>query len=394
MRIAIAGAGIGGLTLAALLHKQGHEVELVEKAREFGDVGAGIQISPNGSRVLAHLGLREALDRVGTIPEQIVLRRWEDDALLLARPMGAGPAERYGHGYYNVYRPDLIDLLASACGGVATRFDAEFVGARTIDDGAAIELADGATVEADVVIGADGIHSAVRSSIFGDSQSRFSGSVAYRALVPSESVPDVAIEVTNRMGPGSHVVSYFVGEGQRFFNLVCVVPDPEFDTEGWMEPGSLAELRSHFASWSPQLNQILGHVVEPVYRWALHDRPPIEAWSMGHVTLLGDACHPMLPFMAQGACQAIEDAAILSRLLDGAAPADVPRALHRYEQIRQPRAAELQHRSWRNADLYHMRDGPEQNVRDDRLRAVAGDVGESAFDWLYGYDALSQPLHG
>ena len=399
MHVAIAGAGIGGMTLASLLDRMGHDVTLVEKADAFAEVGAGIQISPNGSRILAAIGLADDLARIGTMPERIVMRRWEDDAELLARPQGHLPIERYGHPYYNVYRPDLVDILAEAVAGVTTRFGAEVVGARNLGGGAALDLADGTVIEADVAVGADGIHSRVRDAVFGASPSRFAGLVAYRALVPRDLVADLSIEVTNRMGPGRHIVSYFVGEGQRHFNLVCVVPEAAWDVEGWNEPGSVEDLRAHFAGWSPAVHRILDLVDEPVYRWALHDRPPMERWVDGRVALLGDSCHAMLPFMAQGACQAIEDGAILSRLLTEAAPdvvvgrcdrVDV--ALERYRRIRRPRAAEIQTRSWKNATTFHLPDGPEQRRRDRILAAGNVDDGSDPLQWLHGYDALTIDL--
>ncbi len=252
-------------------------------------------------------------------------------------------------------------------------------------------MAGGDTVEADVVVGADGIHSAVRGALFAPTPARFSRLAAYRALVPREAVADLAVEVTNRMGPGRHVVSYFVGRHRQYYNLVCVVPETTWDVESWTEPGSLDDLRAHFAGWSAGLSRLLEHVVEPVYRWALHDRQPLAAWSQGTATLLGDACHPMLPFMAQGACQAIEDAVVLTRCLDAAGD-DAPGALRRYEALRLPRTARLQQLSWRNATTFHLPDGDDQHARDARL-ATGGDSA-GANDWLYGYDALTVDLDG
>jgi salicylate hydroxylase len=384
VRVAIAGAGIGGLTLAASLARSGHEVELLEQASAFGEVGAGIQISPNAVRVLAALGLGNALAAVGTRPERAVVRRWADDRELGATALGGVILERHRYPYYNVFRPDLIEVLATALDGVTVRFGADVVALR----GAGVELAGGDVVEADVVVGADGIHSAVRAALLGPTAARFSGLTAYRALVPGAAVADLAVEVTNRMGPGRHLVSYFVGRDRRYYNLVCVVPEATWAIESWTEPGSLDDLRAHFAGWSAGVGRLLDHVVAPVYRWALHDRRPLAAWSQGAVTLLGDACHPMLPFMAQGACQAIEDAAVLTRCLDDGGD-DVPAALLRYEALRLPRTARLQRLSWRNATTYHLPDGDEQRARDARL--ADGDTG-GASDWLYGYDALTVDL--
>ena len=196
------------------------------------------------------------------------------------------------------------------------RFGVPVLGVRTSESGATLELADGSVAGADVVVGADGIHSAVRTNRFGPEPTRFSGWVAYRALVAREAVAHLRLEVTIRVGPGRHLVSYFVGQDQRYYNFVCVVPEATWDVESWTEPGSPEDLRAQFEGWAPDVAAVLDHVVEPVYKWALRDREPLKAWSDGRVTLLGDACHPILPFMAQGACQAIEDAAVLARCLD------------------------------------------------------------------------------
>ena len=400
MRIVVVGGGIGGLTTALAAARVGHEVVVLEQASAFTEVGAGIQISPNGGRVLHALGLGAELDRIGIRPERAVMRRWADDRLLLARPLGRAVRDRYGHGYHNVFRPDLIDLLAGAVAraGVEVSLGTTVTGVDAVGDGrspAAVTVAGGTSIEADVVVGADGIRSAVRASLFGPAAGRFARLAAYRALIPADAT-DLPIEVTNRMGPDRHLVSYYVGArtdrpGPRFLNLVGVVPEPTWEIEGWTEPGSLDDLRAHFDGWAPAVGRLLDLVIEPVHRWALHDRPPLERWGRGRVTLLGDACHPMLPFMAQGACQAIEDAAVLVDCLSR--HPEVPTSVRRYEDLRRSRTADVQRRSWRNATTFHLPDGEAQEARDARLAEVdvevygGGDAG--AFDWLYGYDATT-----
>jgi salicylate hydroxylase len=389
MRVAIAGGGSGGLTLALCLRQHGHDVDLIEQASSFGEVGAGVQLSPNGARVLVALGLAGSLARIGTVPERTVVRRWADDRELMVSGLGHAPVERYGHGYYNVYRPDLIEMLAAALDGVQVHFGVPVTGARASEPGPALELADGTAVGADVVVGADGIHSAVRTSRFGPEPARFSGWLAYRALVPRHAVPHLPLELTVRLGPDRHLVSYFVGRDQRYYNLVCVVPEAAWDVESWMEPGSADDLRAQFERWAPGVAALLDHVVEPVYKWALHDREPLETWSDGLVTLLGDACHPMLPFMAQGACQAIEDAAVLARCLDEWR-SDLHEALQRYEALRRPRTAKIQAQAWQYCSVFHLPDGEQQQARDRQMAASSGQSHSLAGqDWLYGYDALA-----
>ena len=400
VRVAIAGAGIGGLTAALAAQRAGHQVTLVEQATRLGEVGAGLQLSPNGRRVLHHLGLAEPLAAVAVHPHRVVLRRWDDDRELLSNPLGDMP-ERLGLPYANIYRPDLVDVLTGALARTTAemRLGSRVVGVEPAVRGqgnphAVLQLGDGTEVAADVVVGADGTNSVVRTAALGPHPARPSGLVAYRALVPRAAVAHLPLEVTNRLGPDRHLVSYVVGRGERFMNLVCVVPEPGPSDESWTARGSVAELRAHFAGWAPVVGELLAQVQEPVYRWALFDRTPLDYWSNGYVTLLGDACHPMLPFMAQGACQAIEDAAVLVRCLDGVDPGGgVAGALRRYEAARKPRTAEIQSRSWGNATTYHLPDGPAQQLRDEQYaRAMAAGAGATAMDWVYGHDVTTEPL--
>ena len=388
----IVGAGIGGLIAAGLLRRAGLEVVLIEQAAQLGEVGAGIQVAPNASRIIAAVGLEDELAAVGTVPERLVFRRWQDDSVLMATPVGRAYLQRYGHPYYNVYRPDLIEVLARGIDGVTVHMGTEVASAQNVQNGAVARLASGDEIEGDVVVGADGIRSAVRTAVFGDLPGRFSGWVAYRALVPRQRVPSMAVETTNRLGPGRHLVSYFVGRGQRYLNLVCVVPERSWDIESWTEPGSLDDLRRFFSDWAPATQAILDAVEEPVYRWALFDREPLAQWTQGRITLLGDACHPMVPFLAQGAGMAIEDGAVLARCLERE-PA-VEDALRRYEQVRLPRTTRLQAGSWKNCTVYHLPDGLEQRARDRSYQAVSGSGTEAlaAFDRVQGYDALTVDL--
>lgn len=385
MRLGVVGAGIGGLSLAALAARAGHDVTLFESANQFGEVGAGIQVSPNGVRVLHSLGLADQLSAVATTPSRIVLRRWSDDSELNSIPLGTVARERWGLPYYNAHRADLVTLLAGKLDGVRL-----FLGTkvRGVDpDRGAVHLADGSAPTFDLVVGADGIHSVVRTALFGEQSTRFRGLVAHRALVAREKVEDLAVETTNRLGPGAHVVTYFVGPNQRFLNVVAVVEDDTWNVESWTEPGEPEVLAARFATWSPTVRRIVSLVGSSVFRWALHDREPLDSWSHGRVTLLGDACHPMVPFMAQGACQALEDAAALVRHLDLCS--DVSETLRLYENERKPRTSAIQGRSFANATLYHLPDGDDQRRRDENYAATDGSRAIGSFDWLYSHDATA-----
>ncbi|MFJ1768183.1 FAD-dependent monooxygenase [Amycolatopsis sp. NPDC088138] len=376
MRAVVVGGGIGGLVAAIALRQRGWAVTVVESAAKFGEVGAGVQLGPNATRVLARLGLDEELTRVAVTPEVVRFCRWADDAVLTEWPVKQRMRERFGAPYYTLYRPDLIEVLARAQPAGQVLLGARVTGVATGGDGATVSTVDGRRLEADLVLGCDGIHSTVRSRTVGDAPARFSGMCAYRALVPADGTEP---KVRTWLGPGRHLVAYPVGRGGRYLNLVGVVPAADWRTESWVAPGDAGDLRRHFAGWSASVAGLLDRVGGPVYRWALYDREPLPAWVARATALLGDACHPMLPFLAQGAAQAVEDAGVLAECL---ADADVPAALERYQRLRLPKASRIQRMSWDNNTAYHLPDGPEQRARDEAMRrgeAFALD----AVSWLF-----------
>lgn len=393
MRATVVGAGIGGMTAAIALARAGHQVDVLERATGVSPLGAGLQVSANARRVLVDLGLGEAFGSIATEPSRIVVRRWDDDSVIGEAPLTGVHDTRFGHAFANVARNDLARVLvdaAVAMPNIRVRF------------GTAVEAIDqsgphpvvrctGDTIESDVVIGADGIHSVVRAAVAGADNPRFSGWAAFRAQVPRDRVGHLPVETTNRVGPGAHVVSYFIGKDRSHLNLVFIAPESEWTGESWTEQTSLSSLRDAFAGWSPQLQEIISAVEEPVYRWALYDREPLATWRNGSVALLGDAAHPMLPFMAQGACQAIEDAAVLARCLDGVEPSPRPvaEALVTYESTRIERATRVQSGSYFNRIVFHYPDGEEQRARDTMF---ASEGWSTATDWVYEYDALTAPL--
>ena len=390
MKIAIVGGGIGGLTAALALSQNAHDITVFERSAGIREIGAGVQISPNAGRLLHSLGLGAAYSEISVNPQRVLLRRWEDDSIIRATDLDESFLSQHQVPLANVARNELIEILGSAVAAranVTLKFSTHVVKVEPGDASSEVIFADGSSQSFDIVIGADGIHSVVRPCVGGIDKPRFSGSAAYRALVPRSAVEDLPIDVTNRMGPDRHVVSYFIGRNRSHLNLVCISPEDSWETESWTEQGTMEDLLSRFEGWSPEFLSLLGRVEEPIFRWALYDREPLEQWGIGTTTLLGDACHPMLPFMAQGSCQAIEDAVVLARCLSGIHTSDVANALRRYEDARQGRTAQVQTSSLSNRDLFHMVDGQEQKDRD--MIFSISPPGMSILDWVYEYDALT-----
>lgn len=388
-RIAIAGAGIGGLCAAALLHRRGFEVHVFERAAALGEIGAGLQISPNGVKVLRTLGLGDALERVGVRPKHLTMRDWKT-GLVVSRTGIDGDFDRaYGAPYYHVHRADLLALLREAASGVALRTSCPVLGVEGDEHGATITT-DAGTERFDAVIGADGIHSAVRRALQGEQAPRFTGNVAFRALVPADDALRQRVErdSTIWMGPGGHVVHYFVRSAQ-LLNIVAVYETDRWTDESWTQAADVADLLACFGGWNRSLREVLARAVQ-VNRWALYDRDPLTSWGQGRITLLGDAAHAMLPFLAQGAVMAIEDACVLANEL--AADQGISSALRRYESARFKRTSRVQlaareqgesmHRTgaldaWRRNARLFLRS---RFSREDQLRKGQG---------LYGFDATS-----
>jgi len=390
MKIAIVGGGIGGLTAALALSQNAHDITVFERSAGIREIGAGVQISPNASRLLHSLGLGAAYSEISVNPHRVVLRRWEDDSIIRATDLDESFLSQHRVPLANVARNELVEILGDAVAAranVTMKFSTHVVSVEPGDASSEVIFVDGSSQSFDIVIGADGIHSVVRPCVGGIDKPRFSGSAAYRALVPRSAVEDLPIDVTNRMGPDRHVVSYFIGRNRSHLNLVCISPEDSWETESWTEQGTKDDLYSRFEGWSPEFLSLLGRVEEPIFRWALYDREPLEQWGIGTTTLLGDACHPMLPFMAQGSCQAIEDAVVLARCLSDVNTSDAPSALRRYEDARQVRTAQVQTSALMNRDLFHMVDGQEQKDRD--LIFSISPPGMSILDWVYEYDALT-----
>jgi salicylate hydroxylase len=387
MRIAVIGGGIGGLAAAPQLLKAGLDVHVYEQAERIGEIGAGIQISPNASRLLLRLGLRTAMDSVGIRPRAVHQRRWDDGRTLQLAPLGPEVEATFGAPYYHFHRGDLVALLADALPPERLHVGHRLIGLEQKRNGVIAQFENGAAVEVDLLVGADGIHSQVRGLVFGPEKPRFTGCVAWRGLVPAERIKHLEIETVshNWMGPGGHVVHYWVSAG-RMMNVICVVEHGDWTRESWTDKGEVSDVLARYEAWHPTVRGLIGAFPE-TFIWALHDRAELPSWSAGRVTLLGDACHPMLPMMAQGAAQAIEDGAALASLLK-AMPDDIPGALAQYEAVRKPRATRLQQASAANRTRFHLPDGDAQRARDEAM-AASGDRSIANIGWLYAHDAAA-----
>jgi len=385
LSVAIVGGGIGGLSAGLSLYRAGFDVHVYERAAALSEVGAGIQIGPNASRVLHGLGLADDLAEMGVRPLAWHQRRWDDGRTLLRTSLGA-VVEIFGFPQYQMHRADLLAALMRGLPGERVHVSHRLVGLTDRGDRVEAEFENGSGVEADVLVGADGIHSSVREILFGPQEARFTGCVAYRGLIPAERLRPLGLEVTAQvwMGPGRHFVHYYV-QAQRLVNFVAVVEQDTWTRESWTDKGDVEAALAEFEGWHPQVRGILG-AVDDTFIWALFDRAPLERWSVGRVTLLGDACHSMLPFMAQGAAQAIEDGATLTACLSQPG-LEVPEALRLYEELRLPRASKIQGLSAANKIRFHLPDGPEQQERDEQMASGATDWSVKAVAWLYGHDA-------
>jgi salicylate hydroxylase len=380
-RVAVVGAGIGGLTLAIALRRRGVSVTVYEQAAELREIGAGVALSANATRHLHRLGLGDALDSVSVQPSALVFRRWDDGEVIASHRMGARYRDAFGAPYYGVHRAALQRVFAAALEPGVVEHGRRCVG--IAEDGGAVrvELADGRGAEADVVVGADGVHSVVRPHVAGERAAVFSGTVGYRGLVPVERLPSLPDPTPLQFwaGPRAHLLHYSI-EGGRVVNFLAVVRQAQWTSETWNEPCAVADALAAFEGWHDAVTEMVGAVPEGS-RWALHDHAPLERWSAGRTVLIGDAAHAMLPHQGQGANQTIEDAIALADLLEDTDAAGIPAALARYEALRAPRTRRVQRWSRLVADWMHLPDGPAADRRDARIADAPADL-----EWIHGYD--------
>jgi salicylate hydroxylase len=384
LRIAVIGGGIGGLTAALSLSQAGFDVRIYEQAPELTQIGGGINMGPNAARVLRRLGLGAGLDREGVRPIGTHQRRWQDGRTLQRAPLNPRCEELYGAPHITIHRADLLAVIAAGLPSERIHLGHRLVGLSDTGDGTEAWFANGARIAVDVLVGADGIHSAVRAALFGEEAPRFAGCVAYRGLVPAERLADLGLELGSQswVGPGGHFVHYFVSRG-RLLNFVGWTEHDSWNREDWTDRATVERALAAFAGWHSQVRRIIA-AADTSFIWALFDREPLARWSVGRTTLLGDACHPMYPFMGQGAAQAIEDGAALAACL-AAGTEDPAEALRHYERLRLPRVTRLQEMSRANKTRFHLPDGPAQEARDDEWTR-AGDRSPDALRWLYAHD--------
>jgi salicylate hydroxylase len=388
LRVAIVGGGIGGLAAALFLRQAGIAAAVYEQAGELREVGAGLVVPPNLVRPLARLGLTDALQRDAVRLEAAwEFRRWQDGRVLSVQPMGRECEALYGAPCYVAHRADLLRILQQALPAEQLRLGHRCSAVQQSDDGVTLTFTrrDGSeTVErADAAIGADGIHSVLRESIAPAVDARFSGLCAFRCLVPATQAPAMALRPVQSLWLGAqrHFVHYPISAG-RLVNLVAIVPAGDWREESWTSEGHVPDLRAEFEGWDARVLQLIDAATD-TRRWALVDRTPLPRWTDGRLTLLGDAAHAMLPFFAQGAAQAVEDAEALALCLRAADRTTVTQALMRYDAQRRPRASQVQVMSRGRELRNHLPDGPEQEQRDAEL-ARGDPLRQSA--WLYGHD--------
>jgi 2-polyprenyl-6-methoxyphenol hydroxylase-like FAD-dependent oxidoreductase len=386
-RICIVGGGVGGLAAALALERRGAEVVVCEQSPALSDIGAGLNLSPNAIMALRRLGVEDAVIAIGSESDFLVIRSWKSGRIISRMRRGSF-RQQFGAPNVTVHRADLLDVLRGALRTVDIRLGVRCIGVEGGNRGAVARLAGGSEIEADIIVGADGIHSVVRESLFGADAPRFTGCICWRGMAAADAVQhDIPIaEGAMWMGPHGHVVHYPVRCGE-LINIVAHFDSDAWREESWTRECDLSEVMSTYAGWHSDLLRLYPYS-ERWYKWALYDRDPLERWSKGRVTLLGDSAHAMLPYLGQGAAMAIEDACVLSAAI-ARYDNDLNEALLAYQQLRLPRARATVLGSRQRARENHLA-SPWARLKRDMKFALRERFGRdnTVFQtaWLYGYD--------
>lgn len=391
-KVAIIGGGIGGVALARSLDRLGIDYHLFERAPAFGEIGAGVQMTPNAVKVMNALGLAPELANAGFLPEAMVGWNWQTGQELFRTKLHEVCPRAFGADFYHVHRADLHAMLSKDIPKERATLGAAFSGLRRQGGRTVACFGDGTEYTADLVVGADGVRSVVRAELWGQEPATYTGHMCWRALVAVDEFPLPFVSPTSAfwMGPKGHVVTYYV-KGGSMVNIVAVSENSDWVEESWNVKSSQAELLGGFESWHPDLVRLFERTnPDEIYKWGLFDREPMDRWSKGDVTLLGDAAHPMLPFLSQGAAMAIEDAYVLAEALDHFGLARLGTALDAYEAERRPRTARVQLEARERGRTYHLSSADELRERDlafQREQAQNPNAVGIKAEWVYQYDA-------
>lgn len=396
MKVLIAGGGIGGLSAAVALLQRGIDVEVYEQAPELKEVGAGIQISPNGNKVLDALGVFKRLKELSCDPVRKEFRLWNTGKPWPMLSLGKAVIENYGYPYLTVYRPDLHQSLADRVRELkpdAIHLGCGVAGCEQDGQSATLVLRDGRRVTGDALIGADGVRSVVRNTLWGPCDPEFSGMVAWRGLIPMEELPEhMQVSVGSTwIGPGGHAVCYPLHRS-KIMNFVATIEGKTWDVPEGAAPGTAEECLNDFAGWHEDVQTMIKRSPRLI-KWALMQRDPIPRWTQGRISLLGDAAHATLPFLAQGAVHSIEDGMVLSRCLEGVDTADVAGALARYEAARIDRTSRMVRGATANTERFHSPElATEESAEKYLQREWSSEPIFARYDWLYSYDANTAPV--
>ena len=389
LKIGILGAGIGGLALSISLKKLGHEVTLFERSRKISAFGAGVQLSPNGLKVLNELGVKKQIHYSAYSPERIVVINGQNNRQVSEITLGDTAFNRYQATFLQIHRSDLIQILYDKAIGLGVEFNFGSVAAvKSTNKNASIICIDQHQFKFDLAVGADGVHSSTRASFFETSAPNFLGQVAYRATVPLEKVEDALCkpEVKILVGPRRHIVLYPL-LSRSLLNIVFCKDASRWSSDGWSVSADISEVAQDFRNFRA-VDKLLSEI-SSVHKWGLFGYKNPLLWNLGSVVLLGDACHPMLPYLAQGANQALEDSISLSHFLSPKLGIPLFRALEEYSKNRRNRVLKVQYAAARNAKLYHLPKGPVRFVSHAGLNLISRAAPNfllSQFDWLYGYN--------